>query len=100
MVDSSHPGPAILGRFYASTYRRLLGVTVAEADLVGMLTAAAAAYRDDPGAELRLPFAGALASPLAAYMNETALRERFAEVAADLRTRPTPSVLDVGCGDG
>jgi SAM-dependent methyltransferase len=100
MPEHAHPGPAILGRFYASTYRRLLGVAVAQDELTAALTAAADAYRNDPGADVAPRFAGALTTPLRSYMNGRALRERFEDVAADLALRPRPRVLDFGCGDG
>lgn len=100
MSTCRHPGPAILGPFYSSTYRNLLDVRVKEEDFVGLLARAADVYRDGARTHPRLPFAPELARPLQAYMSGTALRERFEGVIPHLETPRGAVVLDVGCGDG
>lgn len=100
MTNRRHPGPAILGPFYASTYRNLLDVRVPEEDFVGLLARAADVYRDGERTNLELPFAPDLAGPLQAYMSGTALRERFEGVIPHLATPRGAAVLDIGCGDG
>ena len=97
--SAADAGAAILGRFYASTYARVLGVEVAEADMVEMLGRVAASFRSDPGMTLRLPFAEAVAAPLAAYMNEGVPIERFAGIVEEVVASERPTVLDFGCGN-